>query len=518
MTAPSRTGAVTAVLPDLLDRAAAVPARDHFPSVDELVAAFDALAAASPALVSSRRIGTSRLGEPIRVYTVDPSGGADPGAGPGGAAALLDHLVVGGVHPNEPIGAWTALHLVQTLVEDQGLRERLGARWHVVPCIDPDGARLNETWFAAPGSRTHYARWFYRPAPDEQVEWTFPTDHRDAYFDRPLPETQALARLIDQVRPALYVSLHNGEFGGVYYYLSRPLPSLVEALHAVPAALGLPLDTGEPEAPFLQEHAPAVFGLTTIAETYDYLAGLGLDAGALVGGSSSSEYADRYGTLSLVAELPFWSDPAADDPSPAGEEYAALVRRTAQDLLDTHALLDRVLQAAEPHLTLVTPFLTGSRAFVPMLAETAAMDLARVDAPEAARPATVAERFGREDLIRCFRLRYGGMLLRALDVECAAGTAPAEVRRLRDELEGAYAVWQAEAETGTPDAWPIPIATLVGVQYGAVLAAAAALAAGETAPVGGTASAGEGGATRATGTTAAGAQAGSPGPAPEPAS
>jgi hypothetical protein len=454
----------------LLERVRAVPAHDHFPGVDELQQDFADLAERAPDLVRSRRIGTSRLGEPIPVYTVDP-----------GAAAVRDHLVVGGVHPNEPIGAWTALHLVEALVADAGLRDGLAARWHVVPCVDPDGARLNETWFPDPTSRTHYARWFYRPAPDEQVEWSFPTDYRDAWFDRPLPETQALARLIDAVRPSLYVSLHNSEFGGVYYYLSREVPALVPALHAVPAALGLPLDTGEAEAPFLARFAPAVFGTGTVAETYDYLDGLGLDAAAMVGGSSSSEYAARYGTLSLVAELPFWSDPAADDPTPTAEEYADLVRRTADDLATTHQVLARVLGEAGPRLGLDTPFLRASRAFVPILGETAAMDRARA-AQEPARPATVAERFGREDLVRCFRLRYGGMLLRALDVECAAGTAPPEVRRLRAELAEVYAGWQAEAETGTPDARPIPVATLVGVQLGAVLAAAELLATGAGGP------------------------------------
>ena len=62
-------------------------------------------------------------------------------------------------------------------------RDLLGHRWHVVACIDPDGLRLNEGWLAGPFTRGHYLRHFYRSAGDEQIEWTFPVDHKAAYFD-----------------------------------------------------------------------------------------------------------------------------------------------------------------------------------------------------------------------------------------------------------------------------------------------------------------------------------------------
>ncbi|MBA8794192.1 hypothetical protein FHX74_001797 [Friedmanniella endophytica] len=458
---------------EIVRRAGAVRPIGSFWSVDELADRFDRLAEQHPGRVSRRRIGTSRLGEPIHVYTVD---GREV-AGQAGSADR-EHLLVGGVHPNEPIGFHTAHELASTVLTDQALRRAVPARWHVVPCVDPDGARMNERWYADPSDRNFYARWFYRPAPDEQVEWSFPTDYRDAYFDAMMPEALALMRLIDAVRPDLYVSLHNGEFGGVYYYLSRRVPSLTETLHAVPASLGLPLDVGEPESPYLQTYAPAIFGTGTIADAYDYLDRLGLDAAAQISGSSSGEYAaQRHGTLGLVAELPLWSHPAADDLTVTDESYAELVRRTATDLRALGDRLQHTLDAAEPLLGIESPFRRASRVFVPMLGELAGMDLARADLEEAQRPATVAERFGREDLVRCFGLRHGGMLLRALDVEAEAGTAPVTVRRLRGELGADYARWQAAAAADVSDAWLVPIERLVGVQLGAVLAAAAHLAA-----------------------------------------
>ena len=93
--------------------------------------------------------------------------------------------------------------------------------------------------------------------------------------------------------------------GGVYYYLTRPVPELYDMLHRVPEALGLPLDKGEPEAGHLIELAPAIFTTGSLEEVYDWTESLGIDPypeGS--GGESSSAYAQRYGTLSLIAELP----------------------------------------------------------------------------------------------------------------------------------------------------------------------------------------------------------------------
>lgn len=443
---------------DILRRAGRLPDRTGFPTTDALWARFAELEAQHPELVSSRRIATSRLGEPIRVYTI----------GDGSKA----NIIVGGVHPNEPIGSWTAIQLAEDLIADAALRDALDATWHIIPTIDPDGLRLNEGWFENPGDRRHYARHFYRPAPDEQVEWTFPNSYKKAYFDRVLPETLGLMLLIDEVKPDLLVSLHNGEMGGVYYYLTRPDPALQDVLTRLPGSLGLPLAIGEPESPYLTAYGPAIFGMGSIDTAYEYLEALGIDPADHITGSSSAEWAARWGAQSLVSELPYWSHPDADDLTPIEETYGELLTRTAGDLTAAGRRLQEILEAAEPELEIVSPFLRASRAFVPMLASTAQTDLGRAKLPESARPATVAERFDREDLVHCFRLRYGGMLLRALEAQTNAGLASAGLRRLTARLDSLYTEWLT-APSIADDAVVIPISRLVGVQYGAILAAAA---------------------------------------------
>ncbi|MFE2938930.1 M14 family zinc carboxypeptidase [Streptomyces sp. NPDC059255] len=447
-------------------RAATVPATDTYPGVDELLASFRALAARHPGLLTERRIGTSRLGEPLPCFTVTPGTERteDDATGP-----VPQFVVVGGVHPNEPVGAVTALHLATTLCEDAALRAHFGGAWHIVPCIDPDGARLNEGWFAAPADHRRYGRHFYRPAGDEQVEWTFPFAYRDAYFDRVLPETLALMRLLDATEPRFLTTLHNCEAGGVYYYVNRPAPELYGLLEAVPAAAGIPLATGEPEAPHTPRYAPSVYGVIDMRDAYDYLEGLGADPAAEISGASSAAYTEPYGTFYFAAEVPHWSHPDADDNTPVDESYAEVVRERADGLRATGELLGRVLETAGPELTIPTPFLRAVKDFVPSLTKLGALESTRADTLEE-RPATAAERYACRHSVHSFRLRFGGMLLRALRAELTAGTATPVVRRCHQELERARALWEDEAEPviGTP----IPIAVLAGIQYATLLAAA----------------------------------------------
>jgi hypothetical protein len=374
-------------------------------------------------------------------------------------------------HPNEPIGAHTAIQLARLLCENDALRESLGFTWHVVPCIDPDGTRLNEGWFKGPFTRTHYARHFYRPATEDQVEWTFPFAYKDAYFDQVLPETLALMRLIDEVKPDFMCSLHNAETGGVYYYLSRPAPGLYPALDAIPTSLGLPLDRGEPEVAYAPVFAPAIFGQIDRQQAYDYMEQAGQDPIDGVYGESSSHYASRYGTLALISELPYWADEHADDETPSGEHYADVLRRQADGNAEVVAAMREALATAGAELTLETPFLRASRSFVESLDRGVQVTRWRAEQEESARPASVAEVWSCRGVVHMFSTRFPGILLRALQAQLDAGLAGPSVRRAHRVLAERFEQWCAEAEAETP-AKMLPIRPLVATQLGAILAAA----------------------------------------------
>src|SRR5690606_6547038 len=95
----------------------------------------------------------------------------------------------------------------------------------------------------------------------------------------------------------------------------------------------------------------------------------------------------------------------------------------------------------------------------------------RADLPESDRPATTAELLTLRDTVHTFRLRYSGMLLRALEGELAIGNGTPAIRAQRNLLAQMHAEWCdiADAENILS---PVPIRHLVATQYGAVLSTA----------------------------------------------
>ncbi|WP_026411296.1 M14 family zinc carboxypeptidase [Actinomadura oligospora] len=421
-----------------------VPSRTAFPSVDDLNAELDALVAAHPDLVQVRRIGTSRLGEPLRALTV--------GDGP------ADAVVIGGPHPNEPVGFLTVVALLDLLCQDAGLRAELGYRWHFIACVDPDGARLNEGWFGRPGDRRAYAGHFYRPDLADQVEWTFPLSVGDYHFDRPLPETAALMRLMDEVEPSLVCSLHNGEHQGAFFYLNRDDATLARQLADLPGLEGLPLHHGEPELPGSRTIAPAVYATLGGAQ-------IGAAFGA---GASSADYAARFGALHLVTEVPMWADARVSDETDTGAGYQRVVAAAAADRRELIDLLGAGLAAVTDDLTVASPFRRSTEATLRTL-RTLTERAESLPGPD--RPATVAEQFDQRQAVHLFRLRLLGTFLRMLDAEIAAGNPTPAIRGQRRLLAERFDRWIAEAEAEGPDS-AIDIRRLVAVQLGAVLLAA----------------------------------------------
>jgi hypothetical protein len=442
----------------LVREMASVPPFDRFDTVDELTERLRALTEEFPDTARARRVGTSRLGEPLQCVSV----------GDGPAAAVVFALP----HPNEPIGGLTALHLARRLCEDADLRKRMGYTWHIVPCIDPDATRLNEGWLHGPFTLSHYGRHFYRPAGSEQVEWTFPIDYRGVYFDDAIPETVALMRLIDEVRPVFTCSLHNSEYGGAFYYVSRGTPELFATLQAIPGHVGVRLDTGEPESPDLELFDTAIYRSLSARTIIDAALANGRAADSMgSSGGSSADYGDRHGTFTLLCEVPQWTSDAADDTTPTDLAYADLLRETGADLTELGDVLDSVLDDVAEDCRTESPFLRASRFFVPAMVRAGTARSKRADDVPTDRLASVAERESCRAEVHSFRLRYAGILLRALDAEIAAGNATPAIRACHARLAPRYAAWCERAETELV-AEPIEIAKLVAIQYAAILASA----------------------------------------------
>ncbi|WP_181274005.1 M14 family zinc carboxypeptidase [Brevibacterium oceani] len=455
---------------EVLELSSDLPTWRHFPDLDELIAGLDEIRLRHPDLVAVERIGTSRLGEDILVYTVsvdpvqDSSAAAEPVNG-----EPVNGLIVGGVHPNEPIGSVTILHLVDMLVRNDALRRRLRTRWHIVACADPDGMRLNHEWYDRPGDAEAYFRGFYRPPGPEQVEWTFPINYKTKQFDSMLPETAALKGLIDRVRPDFYVPLHNAEGGGAYYYLSPALAPMIPLLHALPQRAGIPLHHGHPESPMSEVLAPGVFSAIGAEDAYDWRADRGLDPiVAPHEGQSSTSYARRYGTTALIAELPLWTRDGADDQSASEANYGELLREAGAALQTTGGWLEMILDRVRPHLhDPDEPIMRSALGFIPMMTRVGRDLEARGESASSDRLARAAER--PMGVVWMFRLRYGGALLRALTIERERGDdASGQIAEAVRVLDEEFSSWLVGRDREMRNR-SLPIDAVASVQLGAIL-------------------------------------------------
>ena len=448
---------------DLQKIAADIPDYQTFFTVDELRASSHRLVQQYPDIASMKVVGKTRKGDPIELLTI--AGGSAPA------------FVFGGPHPNEPIGCMTIEYLSQRLCEDEALRRELDYTWHFIKSIDADGMRLNEGWFKGPFSPTNYARHFYRPARDEQVEWTFPIEYKTLKFNQPLPETTALMQVIDETKPKFLYSLHNAGFGGVYYYVSAACPPLYDTFHKIPAWFDLALDLGEPELSVAEPFAPAVYRMLTSTDMYDHLQRHGVPDPAAVMGfkASSAQYAERYGSFFLVVEMPYFDEPRVNDQSVTTVLRRDAILRRMDMESEYDAWISKQKLAVEAALVQDTPVRRALDDFIQMGAQYREADRQWVKtADETNRPASQAELFSNFYTSQFYKLLNLGLFARMLTEEIAAGNTNQAIRSAR-ELAVARLEEKGAALENELDYRALPVRSLVGVQTCAGLAAAAYL-------------------------------------------
>ncbi|WP_405831695.1 M14 family zinc carboxypeptidase [Streptomyces sp. NBC_01176] len=474
-----------------------------YPTLDELLRGARATVAARPDDLRLRDIGTSRAGRPLwllsaghgprQVLTV---AGAHANEPVGGATSL--RLARRLARDPSVLGRG-----------DGGL----DCTWHFLLCLDPDGARLAEGWMTAnpsdvpnasdvpngvgtvdpmstldavdpvstldavdarnasdtaygrtngappgagPSSRAvrpapapplmgSYYRGFYRPAFAAQPE--FPPVAEDPRA--PMPESEALLRLIDELRPVVQFSLHGVEVGGTFLQLTRAVPGAPAAYRRIAADLGVPL-----------EHRP-----------FDGMGWLVEGPGVLVlpDGSPAEErdpsgfvsratwlHAMRHGTVSAVVEAPSWSVAGVGDPRPVAEP-----RRELADI--SELLLGRIkqLESVVGELDPSPPATPDELAHFTAARELMDIGSGVVDTWSAARLATTVGNAASLGIAaRRIPLRAAAMMSQAL------GGAPA--------LDALVAGWARELER-TFDARWVPVADQTALQARTMLVLARAL-------------------------------------------
>lgn len=221
----------------------------------------------------------------------------------------------------------------------------------------------------------------------------------------------------------------------------------------------------------MERFADGIFRMPDIETLYDYYVEHDDPLPEKFGGNSSHSYARPYGTLTLLSELPHWDDARVSDASPTTTTYAEVLREQAAGFRELVEWMEEILAATGDELTAGSAYVRASRYYARVMAPSPDAIEKRATDAGAQRPATVAELASLRDSVHMFRLRYAGMLLRALDGEVAIGNATPAIREAQRRLAAQYDAWLAEAAEGASTV-QIPIGSLVASQYAALAATA----------------------------------------------
>ncbi len=430
-----------------------IPEYNRFFTVDEHNERSFELAKKFPEKVRITHEGTSRAGEKIPVLEI----------GNGSRHALL----FGCPHPNEPIGAMMLDTLCNLLVQEENLLKELDYTWHIVKIIDVDGTRLNEGWFSKKDKIESYAENFYRPPGYKQVEWTFPIQYKTLNFQSPLPETKLLMQLIETYQPDFMYSLHNSGFGGAYYYITGDSPELYPHLHSIPKKFGVPLSLGEPEVPFFEHLAPAIFKLFSAKELYDHMAKhTDKDPAEILRmGAGSDEYAERIcQTFSLVTEVPYFYDSRVEDQKELEitrkESLLANLKRQKEYL----KLLESIMSLAGEYIDKNSPFYFPLQEILETGTDSLKAEENWIHSDEKLnRPATAAEDFDNRNVGDFYRSLSLGMLKRLIKASKETFGPEEKLLKASREADQAFSQ-QIKGLNENLNYKAIPIKNLVGIQ------------------------------------------------------
>lgn len=444
------------------DILALVPDYQSFYLVDEMDAKVRELAGRYPEVIDAYVAGSSRQGHPIRCMKI--------GSGPRNA------LCFACPHPNEPVGAMTLLTLAEIFGQHPEVLEKTGMTWYLIPCIDPDGTRLNEGWFKGPFTLLNYVRHFYRPPGSKQVEWTFPVNFPGWRFNDPLPETRILMGLIDELKPAYMFSLHNSAYGGAYWYLTKGDPALCAQLENAARRQNVPLHLGEPEALYIKKYSDAVFSMMSIKSYLDYTmqtVGHLPDLVTNSGGCSADYISTVCDCQTMLAEVPYFYDPRIEDNSESGMTRGEAVRENVRMESCNYAVLGQYWSQIHHLFSPENPFYEFVDTCVDALDVSEKTKLALMEGEEGRRKATVSEVFDNLYGVRIFECLNFGLAARA----CAYELAHSEIKSVTEiellslcknifnkEIEQMCAWLEKHASTEV-----IPIRRLVSIQLESAL-------------------------------------------------
>lgn len=328
-------------------------------------------------------------------------------------------LVHGFPNSEEPIGGNLLDYMAKRLAEDTEIRESIDYTWYLVPCSDPDGARLNEGFQIGPHTPMNFSLNYYRTPTCITPEWCFPFRYGPLDLNNPTAETRALMSLMDRLDFHFVSSLHMMKWGGVTYQVPHECPELYAPLwesthrhNIFPRKRpGTTVAPGISKAYYL-----------TVARNYLRQWSKGITNIEPITGCYIYEYGQMRNPnmFMMIPEGTFWYDPRMWNDTPTDETVGESLKKAQTIVSDTEEFMLEIWKKALPYLKTETP----QKFMIAQMMEPLITKQTNVSNPTLRfnedvhqRKATIAEQVAIEGREVSFRMTHLGGLKRIFDAE-----------------------------------------------------------------------------------------------------
>jgi hypothetical protein len=381
-------------------------------------------------------------------------------------------LIHGFPNSEEPYGGNLLTYLTRSLAENPKVTEGLDYTWYLVPCSDPDAARLNEGFQTGEKTVLNYCMNYYRTPVSICPELGFPFRFGPLALDNPVPETKALMKVMDKVKLSFVSSLHMMKWGGISYMVPFECPELYANLQnaAQRFEIFLRKRPGSMLAPgvmwaeyltaarnFVRHHAEGETNLEPIQ------------------GCQISEYGQQYNPhlFIMIPECCQWYDPRMLDDRPSDTTMGDAFEYGDGKIREMEEFILSLWKRAEPDLKHDTAFRGMMQEVVAPLIHkytNVSNPPFRFSEDFMKRKATVAQKIGIEGHDDLYRMFYLGGLVRTLDAEVEKGGND-HIKALKDEAHAKLVEWDKFLHENY-EVVHHPIKNLVGMSIGALLSSA----------------------------------------------
>ena len=343
-------------------------------------------------------------------------------------------LIHGFPNCEEPIGGILLDYMAQRLAEDEKTRKRLDYTWYLIPCSDPDGARLCEGFQTGDQTVLNFSLNYYRTPVNKTPEWCFPFRFGPLDLNSPTPETRALMTLMDRMDFHFISSLHQMKWGGITYQVPHPCPELYHHLWESARNYNILLRKRPGTA-----IAPGVSQAYYLTPARGYLRqwAKGNTNIEPIKGCYIYEYAQMRNPhmFMMIPESTFWYDTRMWDDTPTDQPLGDSLRFQQEVVQDVQGLLLKVWREASPKLTVESPFKEMYHEMMTPLvtkATNVSNPVLTFNEKVHQRKATMAEKVALEGREVSYRMTHLGGMIRVLEHELEHGSG--DVEDARDEV------------------------------------------------------------------------------------